>query len=186
MSARAGIGSLLLATHKGDDWAYVGSAGTGFNERSAEYLRKTLDRIKRKTPPIKYAGSARTSYGFSRRKVAEIEYRAWTHDEKLRQASTRGCVRRTTTRRSIRLSEEAGSHSLGTEVIPASQSVFRRLACGAATVLPFRQCHGGMGFWVFHRPTFFDLAHFSKLFNLAVGLLVNDRRTCASPMRDQE
>ena len=33
--------------------------------------------------------------------------------------------------------------------------------------LPFRHCHGGMGFWVRHRPTFFDLAQFSKEFNLS-------------------
>ncbi|TCM78614.1 bifunctional non-homologous end joining protein LigD [Rhizobium sp. BK068] len=32
LSARAGIGSLLLAARKGNDWIYVGSIGTGFNE----------------------------------------------------------------------------------------------------------------------------------------------------------
>jgi bifunctional non-homologous end joining protein LigD len=35
---------------KNNESTYVGSVWTSFNERSAEYLRKTLDRIKRKTP----------------------------------------------------------------------------------------------------------------------------------------
>jgi len=32
--------------------------------------------------------------------------------------------------------------------------------------LPFRHRQGGIGFSVRHRPTFFDLAQFSKRFNL--------------------
>jgi ATP-dependent DNA ligase len=41
MVAPSGIGSLLLGARKGDDWVYVGSVGTGFNERSSDYLRET-------------------------------------------------------------------------------------------------------------------------------------------------
>ncbi|MDP9812580.1 bifunctional non-homologous end joining protein LigD [Rhizobium tibeticum] len=90
MVARAGIGSLLLAARKGNDWVYVGSVGTGFNERSAEYLRKTLDRIKRKTPPVKYDGRRKNLVWAQPTLIAEIEYRAWTHDGKLRHASYKG------------------------------------------------------------------------------------------------
>lgn len=67
MVARSGIGSLLLAARKRDDWVYVGSVGTGFNERSAEYLRKTLGRIKRKTPPSNMRERQKISRGCSRR-----------------------------------------------------------------------------------------------------------------------
>ncbi len=35
MSARGGIGSLMLAARKGDNLIYVGSVGTGFKERDA-------------------------------------------------------------------------------------------------------------------------------------------------------
>ncbi len=87
MAARGGIGSLLLVARKGDDWVYVGSVGTGFNERSADYLRKTLDRIKRKTPPVKYEGRRKNLVWVQPTLIAEIEYRAWTHDGKLRHAS---------------------------------------------------------------------------------------------------
>jgi bifunctional non-homologous end joining protein LigD len=90
LSARAGIGSLLLAARKGNDWIYVGSVGTGFNERSAEYLRKTLDRIKRKTPPVEYGGRRKNLVWVQPTLIAEIEYRAWTHDGKLRHASYKG------------------------------------------------------------------------------------------------
>jgi bifunctional non-homologous end joining protein LigD len=90
LSARAGIGSLLLAARKGNDWIYVGSVGTGFNERSAEHLRKTLDRIKRKTPPVTYEGRRKNLVWVQPTLIAEIEYRAWTHDGKLRHASYKG------------------------------------------------------------------------------------------------
>jgi bifunctional non-homologous end joining protein LigD len=90
LSARSGIGSLLLAARQGSDWVYVGSVGTGFNERSAEYLRKTLDRIRRKTPPVSYAGRRKDLVWVRPTLIAEIEYRAWTHDGKLRHASYKG------------------------------------------------------------------------------------------------
>ncbi|MGY5793650.1 non-homologous end-joining DNA ligase len=88
--ARSGIGSLLLAARRGDDWVYVGSVGTGFNERGAEYLRKTLDRIKRKTPPVQYEGRRKNLVWVQPTLIAEIDYRAWTHDGKLRHASYKG------------------------------------------------------------------------------------------------
>ncbi|WP_208247802.1 non-homologous end-joining DNA ligase (plasmid) [Rhizobium sp. T1470] len=90
MVARSDIGSLLLAARKGSDWVYVGSVGTGFDERSAEYLRKTLDRIKRKTPSVDYNGRRTNLVWVQPTLIAEIEYRAWTHDGKLRHASYKG------------------------------------------------------------------------------------------------
>jgi ATP-dependent DNA ligase len=68
-------GRLLLAARKGDDWVYVGSVGIGFNARSAEYLRKTFDRIKRKTPPVKYVGRRKNLVWVQPTLIAEIEYR---------------------------------------------------------------------------------------------------------------
>ncbi|TCM62363.1 ATP dependent DNA ligase-like protein [Rhizobium sp. BK068] len=89
-AVRSGIGSLLLAARKGSDWVYVGNVGTGFNEPSAEYLRKTLDRIKRKTPPVEYSSRRKDLVWVQPTLIAEIEYRAWTHDGKLRHASYKG------------------------------------------------------------------------------------------------
>ncbi|NKL37510.1 ATP-dependent DNA ligase [Rhizobium leguminosarum bv. viciae] len=86
--ARAGIGRLLLAARKGKKLVYVGGVGTGFNERNAYQLREKLDDLVTSTPA---ADVDRKGAIFVRPElVAEIEYRAWTHDGKLRQASYKG------------------------------------------------------------------------------------------------
>ncbi|CDM61133.1 non-homologous end-joining DNA ligase [Rhizobium favelukesii] len=88
--ARAGIGSLLLAASKGREWVYVGNVGTGFTESNAESLRNTLDRIRAKRPPVEYDGPRSDVVWVQPTLIAEIEYRAWTHDGKLRHASYKG------------------------------------------------------------------------------------------------
>jgi bifunctional non-homologous end joining protein LigD len=89
-SARGGIGSLLLAARKGDDWIYVGSVGTGFKVRDAIALRATLDRLKTKTPTVVYPNRRKGLVWVQPTLIAEIEYRAWTGDGKLRHASYKG------------------------------------------------------------------------------------------------
>ncbi|MGR9441713.1 non-homologous end-joining DNA ligase [Rhizobium leguminosarum] len=90
VAARGRIGSLLLAARKGDDLVYVGSVGTGFKESEAWKLRGMMDRIKRKTAPIAYAGGRNDLVWLQPTLIAEIEYRAWTSDGKLRHASYKG------------------------------------------------------------------------------------------------
>ncbi len=87
-SARGGIGSLLLAARKGYDWAYVGSVGTGFKVKDADYLRKTLDKLKTARPVVPLKGK---NLVFAQPTlIAEIEFRGWTHDGSLRHASYKG------------------------------------------------------------------------------------------------
>ncbi|ULJ72161.1 non-homologous end-joining DNA ligase [Rhizobium gallicum] len=88
--ARAGIGSLLLAARKGNGLVYVGNVGTGFNERTAQELREKLDRLKVTKPPVTYDGRRKGLVWVRPMLIAEIEYRAWTHDGKLRHASYKG------------------------------------------------------------------------------------------------
>ncbi|MHC2456232.1 ATP-dependent DNA ligase [Rhizobium leguminosarum] len=90
MAARGHIGALLLAARKGDELVYVGSVGTGFKDSEAWKLRGMMDRIKRKTPPVDYAGRRKALVWRQPTLIAEIEYRAWTHDGKLRHASYKG------------------------------------------------------------------------------------------------
>jgi len=89
---------LLLAARRGDELVYVRSVGTGFAEKVANDLRKMLDRIKRSTPPILYTGRRKDLVWVQPTLIAEIEYRAWTGDGKLRHAHIGGCARSRTMR----------------------------------------------------------------------------------------
>lgn len=90
MAARAGIGALLLAARRDDNLVYVGSVGTGFKESTAWALGEQLDKLVTKKPPIEYGGRRKDVVWVRPRLAAEIEYRAWTHDGKLRHASYKG------------------------------------------------------------------------------------------------
>ena len=82
------IGSLLLGARKGDDVVYVGSVGTGFTVRVARELRTRLDAIVTKRPAVRV--KAKSVVYVEPVLAAEIEYRAWTGDGKLRHASFKG------------------------------------------------------------------------------------------------
>jgi len=83
-----GIGRLLLAAKKGDGLVYVGGCGTGWSNRESVQLRELLDAIPADRPPMvvkrKGANFAEPLL------VAEVEYRAWTQDGKLRHPSFKG------------------------------------------------------------------------------------------------
>lgn len=88
-AALGGIGRLLLAAHSNYGLAYVGSVGTGFTQRSATNLRKQLDQLKAASPPAR--GIAPKGIVWTKPQLAaEIAFRGWTHDEKLRHASFKG------------------------------------------------------------------------------------------------
>jgi bifunctional non-homologous end joining protein LigD len=46
--------------------------------------------LKRKTPPVAYSGKRKNLVWAQPTLIAEVEYRAWTHDDKLRHASYKG------------------------------------------------------------------------------------------------
>ena len=89
--AYGGFASLLLAAYHGDELRYVGSVGTGFKEREAIKLRAMMDKLpwKRKTPPVPYGGKRRVVW-IQPTLIAEIEFRGWTTDNKLRHSSYKG------------------------------------------------------------------------------------------------
>ncbi|MEH7901771.1 non-homologous end-joining DNA ligase [Rhizobium laguerreae] len=99
-----GIGRLLLAARKGSELVYVGGVGTGFNERSAADLRKQMDEMIIGKSAVD-TGRKRNSIFVRPELVAEIEYRAWTHDGKLRHASYKGLRDEEKAAELIRLSE---------------------------------------------------------------------------------
>ena len=87
-AARGGIGSLLLAGKRGYDWIYVGAVGTGFNGNDAAILRTALEKLRTNTPTVPLKGK---NLVFTQPTlIAEIEFRGWSNDGKLRRASYKG------------------------------------------------------------------------------------------------
>ncbi|MDW9709934.1 ATP-dependent DNA ligase [Sinorhizobium meliloti] len=82
------LGRLLLAALKGGELVYVGGCGTGWSHELSRELRKLLEGMKTKAPAVTLK---RKSAVFTEPVlVAEVEYRAWTDDGKLRHASFKG------------------------------------------------------------------------------------------------
>jgi bifunctional non-homologous end joining protein LigD len=89
-AALGGIGRLLLAARKGDGLVYVGGVGTGFTAATASALKRHMDRIAIDKPAVN-TGKRRPNVTWVRPElVAEINFRAWTNDGKLRHASFKG------------------------------------------------------------------------------------------------
>lgn len=82
------IASLLLAARYCDGFVYVGNVGTGFKHDGERSLTETLDKLNTRLPPVKVPG--KNLVLTSPTLIAEIEYRAWTGDGKLRHASYKG------------------------------------------------------------------------------------------------
>lgn len=89
VGALGGIGRLLLAARKGAELVYVGSVGTGFTAKSGSDLRRRLMSVVVEKPAV--AGVARKGMRWVQPDLAaEIAFRAWTDDGKLRHASFKG------------------------------------------------------------------------------------------------
>lgn len=82
------IASLALAAYRGHQIVYVGNVGTGLKHDEARGLRKTLDKLKVKKPAVNVSGA--DIVFTSPTLIAEIEFRAWTLDGKLRHPSYKG------------------------------------------------------------------------------------------------
>ncbi|RVL50941.1 hypothetical protein CN137_33900, partial [Sinorhizobium meliloti] len=82
------LGRLLLAARQGNDLVYVGGCGTGWSHDLSRELRNVLASIATNKAAVSLR---RKNAVFTEPMlVAEVEYRAWTDDGKLRHASFKG------------------------------------------------------------------------------------------------
>lgn len=86
-----GLRSLLVGFHHDGKLRYAGRVGTGFSTRGADDLKRRLDRLAApKSPFGDEVPEAGKVVWVAPQLVAEIEFRAWTSDRILRQASFQG------------------------------------------------------------------------------------------------
>lgn len=91
--ASRSAGSLALGYRKDGDLYYAGRVGTGWSTDQAIKLCATLEGMRAAKPPLKKALPAGAEKGVrwtEPRLVCEIEYRDWTLDGLIRQASFKG------------------------------------------------------------------------------------------------
>ena len=83
------IAALRLGRREGTTFRYVGKAGTGFTERSAQSVRERLEPLMRRTPPVPKLRKMDTVW-VEPKLTAKIEYRGVTEDGMLRHPSFKG------------------------------------------------------------------------------------------------
>jgi bifunctional non-homologous end joining protein LigD len=91
--ARKGIGSVLVGYYAGKRLVFAGKVGTGFTQRGALDLRRTLENIETNAspfqpPPAGWLG--RHAHWVKPRLVAEVVFTEWTSDGKIRHPSFQG------------------------------------------------------------------------------------------------
>jgi bifunctional non-homologous end joining protein LigD len=88
------VGALVLAVYDRGKLKYAGRTGTGFTRDSARQLFRTLKARARKTSPLamvpKEERGRRAPIWVEPNMVVEVDFRGWTHGDRVRQASFQG------------------------------------------------------------------------------------------------
>jgi DNA ligase D-like protein (predicted ligase) len=82
--SRSGFGALLVGYYDGARLRYAGKVGTGYNERTLNELRSTMDGLTRPDSPFADRVAERRPHWVRPELVAEIGFTEWTTDGKLR------------------------------------------------------------------------------------------------------
>jgi bifunctional non-homologous end joining protein LigD len=82
--SREYFGALLLGAHKNGTLRYVGRVGTGFPRDILASLYREFQPLKRKQPPVQDLPRTQRATFLSPKLVAQISYKEWTKDGRLR------------------------------------------------------------------------------------------------------
>jgi len=83
--SRAHFGALLLGAYRGTDLRYVGSVGTGFTAQALATLYQTFQPLVTEASPFLDPPRRKDATWLAPTLVAQIAFREWTADAKLRQ-----------------------------------------------------------------------------------------------------
>jgi DNA ligase D-like protein (predicted ligase) len=81
--SRVGLGALLLGYRDGDELAYAGKVGTGFDTATLQSLHKMLSATEQETPPVRGV-RLQDAHWVRPTSVAQVAFSEWTRDGKLR------------------------------------------------------------------------------------------------------
>jgi len=88
------VGALVLGVYDRGKLNYAGRTGTGFTHDTARSLYRTLQALKRKSSPLglvpKEERGRRGPIWVEPTMVVEVDFRGWTHGDRVRQASFQG------------------------------------------------------------------------------------------------
>lgn len=86
-----GLRSIIVGYRRNGELVHAGRVGTGFSTKAGDDLKRKLDKIKVKSPAVTgLEKKERDAIWVRPELVAEVEFRAWTSDGILRQASFQG------------------------------------------------------------------------------------------------
>ena len=138
--SRPGFGALLLGYYANGELVYAGRVGTGFTENTLLQLTRMVRELEEAAPPFPHPPVGADVRGIVHwvrpELVAEVEFREWTRENILRQASFKGLRQDKSPREILRESPAHGENLSGQPLSPG-----RKGSAAAAVVAGVRVSH---------------------------------------------